>query len=315
MNKLVCKACRYCCSNEEHFTTHLKSKRHIKLTTQSSSSSSENITIQMEEKEEEEINTPLQTSNVNNSLIESLLQQNQMMMKMLMEKQNTPVAPIAKEKTSSTFRVETYLNVTCKNAINFEDLFTRDYILNTKYNKYILMVKDKNDKEILLLKEQDSRVYPSCYTFATEFFCAPFNEIPHERKPIFCSDARRGVFYVKTENKWIKMDKFDLSVKIFRPLFNHIFKIYNNIINLKADKFKKVYDKDYYTWLDCHKNPLLVLICSIEQEQIVHKIIPALCKITEKKYVSYKMSETPKVSTEESDRDSTSGSETETEEY
>lgn len=319
MNKLVCKACRYCCSNEEQFTTHLKSKRHIKLTTPSSSSS-ENITIQIEEKEETEadteieevINIPLQSSNNNNTntLIETLLQQNQLMMKLLMEKQNAPAMPIAKENNrDNKFKLENYLNVTCKDAINFEDLFTRQYVLNSKYNQYIRVWNDE-----LYLNELSHRSYPNCYAVARDFFCSGFNEIPHERKPIFCSDSRRGIFYVKTENKWVKMDKFDLSVKIFNKLFTHLFKIFMNVVDMDEDDFKRVYDKNYNTWYGCNKNELMVMICSIERDQMVHKLIPTLSKLCDKKYIPYK-NEKPKEHTQETTDEEKSGSETETDEY
>lgn len=277
MSNLFCKTCRFKCSNEQSFTSHLKSKRHIRLNTPTD----ENISLTIEEEEEEPINT-VQPNTSNDSLMRTLLLQNQMMMKLLMEKQ-TPNS-ITNEKNIKKFDVNEYLNTKCKKAINFEDLFTTKYILDTELNeKYVLA-----NGEELYLKNIDKEMLPHSYKLFIDFFCTPFNEISHYKKPIFCSDVRRGVFYVKTENKWVKMNKFELSNKIFGPLFSRIFSLFANVFRLKQEKFKKIYKRNYYDWEINNKNEIMISICSVEKEGFVHKIIPALSKLCDKKYYSYK---------------------------
>lgn len=302
MNQLSCQACRYTCSNQELFTSHLKSKRHIRLTTPSQ----EHISIKIEEIVQP---TPitLQPPSVNNSLMETLLQQNQMMLQILMNKKSTDDSDSDKRPR---FSVETYLKKR-DNAINFEDLFTTEYIFSSEYNKKY--VKDCGDAQISTIIDYD--MLPKTYKYAIDFFCTPFDKIPQNKRPIFCSDAKRGIFHVKTENKWIKMDKFELSNKIFGPLWAGMFRLQNNVAGLKRDDFEQIFRRPYNDWKRGNRNEILVNICSIEKENFAYRFMPTLAKLTEKKYVSYGGETPEKYDSPQDESDAGSGSETETDEY
>jgi hypothetical protein len=316
MNKLGCKVCRYYCSNEQSFISHLQSKRHLKLTANAQQNVADNITLNIEPEEvkeeiKEEIKEEKKVNTIDNSILESLIFQNQMMMKLLMGQQNNAIVKenntiikknntIIKEKKSTAFSVESYLKITCKDAINFEELFTKEYILNEKYNNYIMYKfenekdeKDNKDDEddknkILLLKEIAYNSLPSPYKFGSDFFCSAFNEIDHHKKPLFCSDAKRGIFYLKTDNKWIKVDKHDLIDRIWNRLITFMFKAFGNTKRLKKDRFKQIYGgRDYYNWYNVHADKLLIILGSIDKD-LIHTIIPVLCKLCDKKYVAYK---------------------------
>jgi hypothetical protein len=302
MNQLHCQACHYKCSNEAQFTSHLKSKRHIRLT----ATSEENISIDIEEIEQP-IPITLQPPSVNNSLMETLLQQNQMMLQMLMNKKSTDDSDSDKRPR---FSVEAYLKKRDK-AINFEDLFTRKYILSSEHNeKY---VKDLGDAQVSKIIDHQS--LPKTYKYAIDFFFTPFDKIHQNKRPIFCSNARHGTFYVKTENKWVKMDKFELSNKIFGPLWAAMFRLQNNVARMNHDVFEEIYHRSYYNWQRGNRNEILVNICSIEKEDFVHKFIPTLIKLTDKKYVSYGGETPEKYDSAQDETDAGSGSETETDEY
>lgn len=299
MNQLHCQACHYKCSNEAQFTSHLKSRRHIRLT----ATSEENISIDIEEIEQP---TPitLQPPSVNNSLMETLLQQNQMMLQMLMNKKSTDDSDSDKRPR---FSVDTYLKKRDK-AINFEDLFTTEYIFSSEHNKKY--VKDLGDAQVSNIIDHQS--LPKTYKYAIDFFFTPFDKIPQNKRPIFCSDARRGIFYVKTENKWVKMTKFELSNKIFGPLWAAMFRLQNNVAGLKRDDFEQIFRRPYCDWKRGNRSEILVNICSIEKEDFVHKFIPTLIKLTDKKYVSYNGETVEKYDSPQDESDGGNGSETET---
>jgi hypothetical protein len=276
------------------------------MTTIAEQNVADNITLTIEPEEvkeeiKEEVKEEKKVNTIDNSILESLIFQNQMMMKLLMGQQNPIIKEnnaIVKEKKSSAFSIESYLKITCKDAINFEELFTKEYILNEKYNNYIMYRSEKyykNEKDeeddknkIFLLKEIAYDSLPSPYKFGSDFFCSAFNEIDHHKKPLFCSDAKRGTFYLKTDNKWIKVDKHDLIDRIWNRLITVMFKAFGNTKRLKKDRFKQIYGgRDYDNWYNIHADKLLIILGSIDKD-LIHTITPVLSKLCDKKYVAYK---------------------------
>jgi hypothetical protein len=230
-----------------------------------------------------------------------------MMLQMLMNKKSTDDSDSDKRPR---FSAETYLKKR-DNAINFEDLFTTEYIFSSEYNeKY---VKDCGDAQISPIIDYD--MLPKTYKYAIDFFFTPFDKIPQNKRPIFCSDAKRGTFYVKTENKWVKMDKFELSNKIFGPLWAGMFRLQNNVCGLKRDDFERIFRRPYNDWKRGNRNEILVNICSIEKENFAYRFMPTLAKLTEKKYVSYGGETPEKYDSPQEESDGGNGSETETDEY
>jgi hypothetical protein len=242
----------------------------------------DNITLNIEP--EEEIKEEKKVNTIDNSLLENLMFQNQMMMKLLMGQQQNA---IIKENTATnnnptSFDIETYLKVTCKDAINFEEIFTREYILNENFNKYV-MYYDK----LLLMKKIDHDMLPSPYKFGSDFFCSGFNEIDHHKKPLVCSDAKRGKFYLRTENKWIKVEKHELIDRIWNRLITVMFKAFGNTRRLQKDVFKQIYHRDYDNWYNGNADKYIIILGSIDKE-LIHTIIPVLTKLCNTKYVAYK---------------------------
>lgn len=280
MNKLSCKVCHYSCLTDNLFSAHLKSKRHLKMTTNAEQNVADNITLNIEP--EEEIKEEKKLNTIDNSLLENLMFQNQMMMKLLMGQQQNAIIKENTANNPNAFDMETYLKVTCKDAINFEEIFTREYILNENFNKYV-MYYDK----LLLMKKIDYDTIPSPYKFASDFFCSGFNEIDHHKKPLVCSDVRRRTFYLRTENKWIKVDKYELIDRIWNRLITVMFKAFGNTRRLQKDVFKQIYHRDYDNWYNGNADKYLIILGSIDKE-LMNTIIPVLTKFCNTKYVAYK---------------------------
>jgi hypothetical protein len=92
-----------------------------------------------------------------------------------------PVAqPIAK---NTEFCLDTYLNETCKDAINFNELFTDEYFLNPDKNKWIRCVS-KGDQDIIILKYHHHSYYPKSDDLATNIVCGVINNIERDAKVI-----------------------------------------------------------------------------------------------------------------------------------
>jgi hypothetical protein len=108
------------------------------------------------------------------------------------------VQPIAK---NTEFCLDTYLNETCKDAINFNELFTDEYFLNPDKNKWIRCVS-KGEEDITILKYHHHSYYPKSDDLATNIVCSVINSIEHDKKPVFCSDVKRGTYWWKMDDKW-----------------------------------------------------------------------------------------------------------------
>lgn len=84
---------------------------------------------------------------------------------------------------TTPFCKDTFLNVTCKDAIDIDDLLKS---INVSYDDYINVfdyIKQVSNKIINKL-----------------------NEYGEKRRPIHCFDTKRKIFYVKKNNEWVKCD-------------------------------------------------------------------------------------------------------------
>jgi len=206
----------------------------------------------------------------------------------IIQKQRNQTPP---RNDKNEFNLITYLNDTCKNAINFDDMWD-EIIFNADYNKWLICIKNKNE-EFNLLKQLHIFSYPKGVNFYTDFFCDSFNKLEHFNKPIFCSDAKRNIYYIKNNDEWLKIDYIDLFKKIYNKLnikpillLDYIFspakkitetqfyKIYPDIQNINIIK-KEHYDKLVYNF------------CDITFQSFLIKCNTSLKTITCKNYETY----------------------------
>lgn len=190
------------------------------------------------------------------------------------------------------FCLNTYLNETCKDSINFEDIWT-EFIFNAEHNKWLLDV-DNGKEEFNLLKYLNISLYPNGSNFYVDFFCESFNKIEQHKKPIFCSDPKRNVYYIKNSNEWTKIDYTELIKKIYNKinmfpivLLNYIFSPNNKKITEK--QFYQIYPdiKDFNDVRRDHYDKLVLNFCETTPENFLIKCNSALKKITSKNYTPY----------------------------
>jgi hypothetical protein len=185
------------------------------------------------------------------------------------------------------FCLDTFLNVTCKNAYNFDDIF-EDFIFNADYNSWLINV-DNGQEEFQLLKYLEIFSYPKGSNFYVDFFCEPLSKIENNKKPIFCSDNKRNIYYIKNNNEWNKIHYNELINKIYRKIsskpliaMNYIFSPTLKKINLK--QFYKIYPaiKNFDIIKTEHYDKLVLNFCDTTPEAFLHKCNLALKKITGK---------------------------------
>ena len=190
------------------------------------------------------------------------------------------------------FCLKTYLNETCKNAINFDEIW-EEYILNADHNKWIMFV-DNGKEQFNLLKNLNIYAYPKGTNFYVDFFCEPFNKIEHTKKPIFCSDYKRNIYYIKNNNEWNKIEYTELIKKIYTKinllpnvLLNNIFSLTLNKITEK--QFYQIYStiNDFNAFKKNHLDKLILTFCDMSFNSFLLVFNTALKKITSKNQMTY----------------------------
>jgi hypothetical protein len=137
-----------------------------------------------------------------------------------------------------------YLNTTCRDAINCEDFFTKDHFLNPAKNKWIIEAEN-----IPVLKYIDFLYYPKAIDLLIDMICLSFNKLDQNKKPIYCSDAKRGKYYIKQEGKWQQIEDAKLFQMIFKKASNSCFNFYHHTTTKIKDKtFETLYKRTRTNW-------------------------------------------------------------------
>jgi hypothetical protein len=84
---------------------------------------------------------------------------------------------------NNTFNVMNYLNTECKDAYNLED-YAKDYTVTFKH------LEDLHNK--------------GCVKAYTDNFISDIKKLPHNKRPIHCTDAKRKSFQVKNKGVWVR---------------------------------------------------------------------------------------------------------------
>ena len=84
---------------------------------------------------------------------------------------------------NNTFNVMNYLNTECKDAYNFED-YVQEYTVTLKH------LEDLHSK--------------GCVKAYTDNFISDIKKLPHNKRPIHCTDAKRKNFQVKKQGVWVR---------------------------------------------------------------------------------------------------------------
>ena len=88
-----------------------------------------------------------------------------------------------KVTNNNTFNVMNYLNTECKDAYNLED-YAKNYAVSFKH------LEDLHNK--------------GCVKAYTDNFISDIKKLPHNKRPIHCTDAKRKNFQVKKQGVWVR---------------------------------------------------------------------------------------------------------------
>ena len=130
----------------------------------------------------------LDGENNNSNLILTLIQQNEEFKQMLID-QNKQIMEMSQtynnnsNTTNNTFNLQVFLNVTCKDAINMSDFL----------NSLEVQVEDLEETGRLGYVDGISKI-----------FINKLNELHIHDRPMYCSDLRREIIYIKDNNVWEK---------------------------------------------------------------------------------------------------------------
>lgn len=192
----------------------------------------------------------------------------------------------------SQFNLNIFLNETCKDAYNFDEIFNT-FIFNADYNSWLLNV-DNGKEEFNLLKNLNISSYSRGSNFYVDFFCEPFNKIEHTKKPIYCSDYKRNIYYIKNNSEWEKISYSELINKIYQKIFkkpliylNYIFS--HTLKKINEKQFYQIYPTitDFNSIKQTQYDKLILNFCDATQEKFLHKCNIALKKITTKNQLTY----------------------------
>jgi len=157
---------------------------------------------------------------------------------------------------NNTFNINFYLNETCKNAINLNELI--NYIPNDVFTKQNLL-ECKNIQELL-----------------TKGIRKGLDSIPQIERPIQTTDIRRHKYYYKLNNEWIK-NTAELANEIVKTIKTVHHK---NIIPLCIELNKETMENRDNDKLSIINNKLIVKssLVDVKLDPIVNDLVD-LCKV------------------------------------
>ena len=130
------------------------------------------------------------------SLVKTLIDENRSIQDKLIEvsKQQKPMII---QQNNNHFSIKAYLNNECKNAMNLSD--------------YVQQIKVTFD-DLLYMKEHGLvKVFENT-------FVKGLKEMNETERPIHCSDKKRGNFYVKDHDKWMKDPENDKIITALKKI-------------------------------------------------------------------------------------------------
>ena len=170
------------------------------------------------------------TQDDKNNLIMTLVRQNDEFKKMLVD-QNKKIMEMIEEKnicnsntnvnaTTNHFNLQVFLNITCKDAINMTDFI----------NSINVDMKDLEDTGKLGYVEGISKI-----------FINKLNELSINDRPMYCTDLRREIIYIKDNDVWEKDTPDRKKIKCVIKTITH-----NNMKQIL------VWQKNNPDWSDPH---------------------------------------------------------------
>jgi len=150
-------------------------------------------------------------------------------------------------------------------APSFENC-TREFFCDANYNKFINVVDFIGEYKILkeeFIKQGGNQA--DCISAVEEILKSYFRQYEKNKQPFYCSDSKRHILYIKTNDGWIKptddneaqFDKYILNFA--RCALYSVQRIIHNTYELFKDKqqdFKRIYQLHFSDWIKDHKNEI-----------------------------------------------------------
>ena len=165
------------------------------------------------------------------------LQTNKELQDKLVEMAKTPTH-ITNIKKQTTFNLNNYLNINCKDAMNLTDFIeqiqlTLDDLVYLGNNGYVKSIENTFVKQL--------------------------NNLEETKRPIHCTDKKRKIVYVKDTNKWEKDDEHTKLQNAFKEM------------NMKQMRSLTQHHKVNPTWMDNdanldNNNKIIQKICEYNNE-------------------------------------------------
>lgn len=139
------------------------------------------------------------------------------------------LVPVTENKPIETKKETTieYLMRERKNAITIET-FIQKYLSNPQYNKFIKTISYNGNDYTMLSSVKDADITKAS---ALKQICKVMDKIPHNQRPIFCSDERRHKFYILTNEGWIKSNNEEEIDKLLNKLVNSSYWLLSSSLN------------------------------------------------------------------------------------
>lgn len=181
------------------------------------------------------------------SLVKDLIQENKSIQDKLVEVSQRQ-KPMIIQQNNNHFSIKAYLNNECKNAMNLSD--------------YVQQIKVTFD-DLLYMKEHGIvKVFENT-------FVKGLREMDETERPIHCSDRKRGNFYVKDQDMWMKDPENEKIITALKMITDQQCSVLKEWRNLNSD------------WLDneCKQEQTNIItrkIVDIYGEKNQHKILNLL---------------------------------------
>lgn len=216
----LCTDCNYRTERKQHFNRHLETVKHVSTVQHNKSNKNQKYVckcgktytyksglckhkkncnyeehcddtdnyeyefveegLEFEDKEEDNKSQMILTLiRQNDEFKQMLVEQNIKIMEMIQERESSTIY----NNTNNHFNLQVFLNVTCKDAMNMSDFL----------NSLKLQVEDLEETGKLGYVDGISKI-----------FINKLNELNIHDRPMYCTDLRREIIYIKDNNVWEK---------------------------------------------------------------------------------------------------------------
>ena len=272
--KFYCEKCDYSTNNKKDYNKHLQTKKHNvykclqnvykkspflcecgKSYQYRQSMSRHKKTCDFQKNETMEINPQTTNTKTMEKMFLELMEKNQNLQEQLIELAKEPKT-IINQQNNTTFNMENFLHVQCKDAMNLSDFldqieFSFDDLLYLGEHGFINSVKST--------------------------FIRQLSNLEQTKRPIHCSDQKRKIMMVKNEDRWHKDENHNIIHDAIDQVNRKQLAAFTNHSKERPNDYL-----DDERNLD-NQNKIIIEMCRYNKgnENVIHKkIINDVCSLT-----------------------------------